>query len=403
MSNWKTTNTSFTDGPTVDAFGNLRTSSPRVLFESKLISDDGPLLWERVTSGSTAKSEWTSPISKYEVSGSGDYVISETYQKFVYEAGQSHKILMTFQLGAPVASTTARVGYFNSSTVAPHTADFDGLYLERDGLTVNFCVANSGSIDTYEQSTWADPLDGTGTSGVTVDWSKSQILFMDFQWLGVGRVRVGLVIGGELIYFHEVDHANVITGVYMNSANHSLRHELRSSGGQSDFHQICASVQTEGNVSNDGIIQSVTSDRAGIAVAAAGPDEAILGVRLKSGSPYAAIDVIGASILELTGNDNFQYSLIRNPTVAGAVTWQDMPTGSFQFAEGSGTNTVTAGTGVTLDSGWVAKGLSGGFTPADKSLIRPGTTIAGVQDEFWLVVYALTAGTFIGSVNVRET
>jgi hypothetical protein len=49
------------------------------------------------------------------------------------------------------------------------------------------------------QTNWnIDKLDGTGISGITLDISKAQILWMDIEWLGLGTVRIGFVINGNL-------------------------------------------------------------------------------------------------------------------------------------------------------------------------------------------------------------
>lgn len=81
------------------------------------------------------------------------------------------------------------------------------------------------------QSAWnVDKLDGTGASGITVDPTKSQIFVFDFEWLGVGRVRTGLVVDGKIYYFHYFSHANVTNVVYMSTPNLPLRYELENDG-----------------------------------------------------------------------------------------------------------------------------------------------------------------------------
>jgi hypothetical protein len=61
-----------------------------------------------------------------------------------------------------------------------------------------------------DQSAWnGDKLDGTGASGLTLDLTKPQILWMDFEWLGVGNVRCGFIINGQYIVCHTYQNANV--------------------------------------------------------------------------------------------------------------------------------------------------------------------------------------------------
>jgi hypothetical protein len=54
-----------------------------------------------------------------------------------------------------------------------------------------------------------DKLDGTGASGLTLDLTKPQILWIDFEWLGVGNVRCGFIINGQYIVCHTYQTANV--------------------------------------------------------------------------------------------------------------------------------------------------------------------------------------------------
>jgi hypothetical protein len=50
------------------------------------------------------------------------------------------------------------------------------------------------------QASWnGDKLDGTGASGYTLDPTKATILFTDYEWLGMGSVRVGFVLMVNLL------------------------------------------------------------------------------------------------------------------------------------------------------------------------------------------------------------
>lgn len=402
MSYWKNTTTTFLDGPTVDSFGALRVTQPRTIFDSKLLSNDGPLLWDRIISGSTANYSWASPIATYVVSSSGDYTVAQTRRRMIYEAGQSHKILMTFVLGAPAVNSTARVGYFNSTTVAPYSASYDGIYLERDGASVNLCVGNVGIIESVSQSLWnVDPCNGSGPSGINLDFTKSQILFIDFQWLGVGRIRIGFVVNGTLTYVHQFEHSNLIGGVYMTSPNHSLRYELRSSGAISSLSQICAAVMTEGTVTNDGIVTSVSSNRAGVTVSTT--DTALIGVRLRSGSLNQSIVPIDYSIISTaTSSANYQYNICINPTINGQINWSSSLSSSYEYARGSATSSV-ANMGTVVESGWVGTTIKQSTGTVLPSVLQLGSSISGSIDQCWLVLYSLNSVSFLGSLGIRET
>jgi hypothetical protein len=363
-----------------------------------MLTNDLPLVWDRVVTGSTAKYSWTKPISSYEVSSSGDYAIAQTKQRFIYEAGQGHKIIQTFIFGAPVNNTVARVGYFNTDAVAPYTNSIDGLYLERENGNINICIANNGDVTKISQSLWSeDTMDGRGPSEINLDFTKSQIFVMDFQWLGVGRARFGFVVGGVLRYCHTNKHANVEPGVYMSSPNHSGRYEIRSTGGTSVLRQVCMAVQSEGTNLSEGLVSSVSSDFGGTAIT--DTNEALVGVRLHSGSFDQALIYEAVSVMSTTVNANYRWSLHFNPTLSQTVTWNKSVSHAYDVATGSGA-TLISSPGVVLDSGWVSSAGRQGSS-GKPSTLYAGATIAGRADEYWLAVYALAAGTFYGSMNVR--
>lgn len=108
-----------------------------------------------------------------------------------------------------------RVGYFD---------DDSGIYLEVYNGSVKVVIRSkvSGSVVNTEvaQANWnLDKLDGSGPSRATLDITKAQILMIDLQWLGVGRVRIGFVVNGVTYYVHQFLHANKISTVYMSNAN----------------------------------------------------------------------------------------------------------------------------------------------------------------------------------------
>ena len=248
MSFFPTTQIEFTDSASVDAFNRLRVSSPRTLLESKLIGDDDPLRWDDGTlSGST-------PASVYSVNGSyTDIKVSatttgtharQTRERAVYHPGKSQMIYMTFVLNAAASGITRRVGYFDGN---------NGLFLEQVATGLRFVTRSNvtGSpVDTATASaSWnVDKFDGTGPSGKTLDPTKGQILFIDFEWLSVGRVRWGFVIDGKIYIGHEDKWANNIAVPYMGVPNLPCRYEIANdgTGAASEMRCICASVSTEG-------------------------------------------------------------------------------------------------------------------------------------------------------------
>jgi len=304
MTYLKDVNIQAADSPSIDAFGRWRTSEQFTLFDSKMLYDKAPDFYDEVTNG-TATSNWANSKVTMTVSANNDYVIRQSKVRLTYQPGKSQLVILTGLIGGAAADTVSRLGYFNSSIVAPHTADFDGLYFEQAAGVVTINQRRNGAdTGTVAQASWnVDTLDGNGPSAITVDWTVPQIFFMDFEWLGLGRVRFGLVIDGIPVVCHAFNNANSLASAlqpYMISPNHSVRYEIRSTGGTSSLEQVCSSVQSEGGFNPNGTDRSydlgigpgqqVDADTAGTLYAC-------IGIRLKTTHLDAAIDVLKLSTL----------------------------------------------------------------------------------------------------------
>jgi len=234
-----------------DAFGRLRVSNPQTLFESSFTYDVQPLLYEAVTatSGTVAHDTNLRAATLTATGSNGSLAALQSRQYIPYEKGKSQLVKITFVLGAAVANVRERVGYFDAN---------NGVYFEQTGAGLRIVRRSSstGSIvnTAVEQADWnLDPLDGTGPSGLTLDVTKAQILVIDGQWLGVGRVRVGFNIDGGTIYVHEFLHANRHTvAPYMQTFTLPIRWEIQSTAASagSTLLAICAEVESEGGVAS---------------------------------------------------------------------------------------------------------------------------------------------------------
>jgi hypothetical protein len=402
-SNLKVSVQEYGDTPAVDAFARLRTSEPFTLFDSKQLHDKQPLFWDEEIGGS-ATSVHSSANAETKMSvttSSSDYVIRQTRQRFNYQPGKSQLIFMTYH--SPQATgVTARIGCFDG-TGTNNLDPNNGIFFETDG-TLSWNIAKNGTItETATQANWnVDPLDGTGRSGITLDPSDTQILIIDFEWLGVGRVRVGFVIDGLIYYVHNFNHANNdFDSVYMSTPNLPLRYDIQTDGTTaSHIDHICSTIMSEGGVEKTGILRAVDMGDAYVTGYGTANSYALLGIRLKSA--YNDISVIPESLSILLGtNDSFIWRLQLNPTVAGTFTYNDLTDSSVQYAVGALTNTITT-PGLVIASG-------GGSTQTRSAsadlltALRIGSTIAGVRDELVLTIRPLSTNLGVwASASFRE-
>ena len=317
----------FQNDPNTDAFGRLRVSNPLTLFDSSHRYADNGLWATSNTSGGTAVFNSNQGVMDLSVTTtSGSQVIRETIKVFAYQPGKSLLVLQTFAMASAQANLVQRVGYFGAQ---------NGIYLELDGSTLYFVKRSyvSGSVvETYiAQHNWNyDVFDGTGASGIVLDISKAQILFMDMEWLGVGSVRLGFVIDGKFYLAHTFHHANIETTTYITTACLPLRYEIfntRTTSQNSTLKQICSTVMSEGGYELRGFQQAATIPiGTPYTLASAGTYYPVLSLRLKSTRLDAIIILTALSILP-TSAGNYQWRLSAGGTTTGG-SWVSAGTNS---------------------------------------------------------------------------
>ncbi|PCJ20873.1 MAG: hypothetical protein COA96_15615 [SAR86 cluster bacterium] len=385
-----------------DAFGRLRTSQPLALFAGKQILDNEPLFWdEGLESGGGITSNWVKDEAATTITSTlntAGVFTRQTFQRFNYQPGKSQLITMTGTLDLSGGGTGVqrRVGQFD---------DENGLFFEDDEGTVKVVMRSkvSGSVvdSKTTQASWnLDVMDGTGESGITVDWSKSQIFVIDYKWLSVGRIRYGLDINGAVHYVHAFNNANVNAGAYMSTPNLPLRYQIvtTSSSPASTFLCICATIISEGGTSELGINRYVSTGNTHVNANIAGTIYAVVGMRLKSTHLGAVVKQVAISALSKTADD-FEWLLILNPTVAGTFTYSGETDSPIEAAFGATANTVTGGYIMAGDFIATASGASAALNNERYM----GSAIDGTPDEVVLCTRPLGANAdIVGSITYKE-
>jgi hypothetical protein len=318
---------SFANTPNIDAFGRLRVSNPFTLFDSSHRFDDNELWSTGTATGGTATFDANEGLVNLGVTAaSGSEVIRETTKVFSYQPGKSLLVLSTFVMNAAKTNLRQRVGYYGAA---------NGYYLELNNTIVSFYerTSVSGSLVNNQvvQSNWnVDKMDGSGPSGITLDLTKAQILFMDLEWLGVGTVRIGFVINGNFYVCHKFHHANLITSTYITTASLPLRYEITNTGAtasSSRLKQICSTVMSEGGYELNGLQQAVgipiNSPRT---LGTAGTFYPVISLRLKSTRLDGVVILTALSIMPIT-TGNFNWQIIATGTTTGG-SWVSAGTNS---------------------------------------------------------------------------
>jgi hypothetical protein len=341
-----------TKSAALDAFGRLRVSNPFTLFDSSHRYKDNNLWNTSVASSGAAVFNANAGLVDLNVTTtSGSKVYRETTKVFSYQPGKSLLVMTTFVMNPAKTNLRQRIGYYGAD---------NGMYLELAGTVLSFVERSSVSGALAEtkvaQSAWNyDKMDGTGPSGMTLDITKAQILWMDVEWLGLGTVRMGFVIDGKFILCHQFHHANLITSTYITTASLPLRYEIENTGttaSNSTLKQVCSTVISEGGYQLNGLQQAVNIPiTAPITTSVAGTYYPILSLRLKSSPNFLDAVIILTALSTLgTGNGvNYNWKVIASGTTTGG-TW--VSAGANSAVEYNITGTSFTG-GRTLASGYL--------------------------------------------------
>lgn len=385
-------------GTGADAFGRLRASTPYTLFDSQNRYRKDPQFAESVSgSGVAAYVAAESTVDMNVTTASGDEVVRQTYRVFPYQPGKSLQVMMTFVMNEGKVNLRQRVGYFGVN---------NGVFLQQNGTTLSFVLrtATSGSPSdarTVAQSSWnGDKLDGTGASGITLDITKAQILWFDFEWLGVGSVRCGFIIDGVFYVAHTFNNANDLDKVYMTTAILPLRYEITNTGSTasaSTLKQICSTVVSEGGYERrtaQRIARMTTSTTVGASF------EPLVSIRLASDSLGAVVLPAAYSVLPTGASaDEYEIVLLKNATLTGA-SWD---TATFPNTDYDVSATALSG-GTIVRQDYVTS-QPASSTPLNQEAfynfdLQLGVDLSGNSDVYTLAARVLTGtNDIIGSLS----
>jgi len=404
MSYWPQTQITYSDTPMFDAFGRLRMSHPETLFDSKLTLDAAPHIWDEAqTSGAGTSSVYSrlraSVVMSVGASTAGVRV-RQSKRWFDYQPGKSQLIYTTFVMGAAATGITRRVGYFSTN---------NGIFLQQTSAGLSFVVRTwiSGTpsdANAVASANWnIDKLDGSGPSGKILDITKSQIFFIDYEWLGVGRVKCGFVIDGLYVTCHQFLNANVNASVYMSSPNAPVRYEIINdgTGGAASFECICSSVISEGGRAELGNEMAATRVNFPLLTGNDSNLYPLVAVRL-NGSYLGARVSLEEIQAATTTTSPFNWLIVENPTITGgSFIWQAQANSAVEYSvQHGGTITVSA-VGRVIKAGVSATNELSTIPSVQMQL---GSTVNGTADIWVLVVQRLStaAETFYGAINWHE-
>ena len=284
----------------MDSFGRLRVSDVNTLMDyapdfgknpnkmDEVLVYGGVVGGSGITGASCVENIVASTIDmNVGLNSVGGTAIRQSFEYVPYQPGKSR--LMKFSgviATSSVPYTVSRIGCFDSgaqkissvSSLSGLTGASlgNGLFFEYDGSSSTiYVVERLNDVDTKTpQTSWnIDSFNGLGPSQLTItNWNVAMIYVIDQEWLGVGRVRYGILINGVCYYCHYSEHSGVYNTVtpssssimspYTRTAKLPIRYEIGTTGTTqcNTMRMISSSVLLEGNYTLNGTIFAIGSD-----------------------------------------------------------------------------------------------------------------------------------------------
>jgi hypothetical protein len=299
---------------------------------------------------------------------------------------KSQQIAVTFNFQSQVANTTKFAGYSDGT---------NGIEFRNNGITNQVVILSSTSNgnEIINQADWnIDKLDGTGTSGITLDITKTQILIIDIQALYVGRVRIGFDIDGEVVYCHEFLHSNLSVHPYVQSANLPVRCGMTCTGTVSTTMKfICSAVISEGG-SEDINVYGYTfqQDTGAVSVGTGGTHLLSLRPRLTFNSiaNRTRVAYIDVEIFN-SGNQPIKWELCVGQAITGTTTFNNV-NATYSSTEYNVLGTLSGSPTILIDGGYVT--ASGG---------AKGVTNTAIISRYPITLDAAGAHRALGTLTLK--
>lgn len=342
---------SFADTENLDSFGRLRISQPEGVFNSQFTNDLSPLLFEQITNGSgatiTHDSTNRSALMTFSSTPTGGKSYMQSYSYHRYQPGKSQLIRTTFNFIESIANCLKFTGYSDG---------VNGIEFQLSGTTKQFVLYSGTGLgnQTITQSNWnIDKLDGTGTSGKTLDITLQNHFVIDLQALYTGRIRVGFDIDGKIVYAHQFLYANTIATPYIQTANLPIRVGMTCTGTVSTTMRFtCSSVISEGGQE---ILNGYEFAQEGTVTAGSGTRTHLLSIRPKTTFNgivnRGRIDFLEIDLL-VTGTNNLKWELVLGQALT-TPTYTDVNT-TYSAVEYIQAGTLSGNPAIVIDNGYVA-------------------------------------------------
>jgi hypothetical protein len=256
-----------------------------------------------------------------------DYAVRQTVLPAAYVSGKGQNPSLTFKLPTQKAGVVCELGVLT---------DQDGMGLEvtETDIVLIFRATDRGVDLRITRDQWADPLDGSGPSGETLDLTKSTFFRMPYLWQGVGPAQFYFLINNEEINFYTHVTANKATSTYIRNPSLPIRYKIYNTSvtaSPTQLEEYCNTISSEGGYQLPGL--EFTSPIGWADTRTVGTTRTpVLAIRLKNEFPSGKKNQRIARFLDIGGFFRTNDTLFELAHIHDAVditaTWDDVGGGS---------------------------------------------------------------------------
>ena len=190
-----------------------------------------PLRWEVLTASGGAVThvpgQGGTQMSVTTVAGSLAIRQSRPYHR--YQPGKAMFFSTAQNFGSPIANQFHRVGMFD---------DNNGVFFEQEGPSVtnptgmNVVLRSDVSGAVIDRKFSLPEWNGDRGIALSLDWTRLQMVWIEYAWYGAGAIRWGVQIDGVKRVMHQYNHGNTPGQAtpWARTGNLPARYEIRNIG-----------------------------------------------------------------------------------------------------------------------------------------------------------------------------
>ena len=235
-----------------DVLGRLKTARQQNVYDADFEYGPQPLRWESLALGSATITHLPGDggVRMRVTTAAGDATIRQSRPYHRYQPGKTMFMATAVNFGAALSGQVQRIGFLD---------DGNGCFFEQGNPTVanpfGMAVVVRSDAGGLPVDTRIDLTNWTGDTSPrpTIDWSRIQMLFIEYAWYGAGMVRWGVFIDGVPQVLHQIGFGNRAGQArpWARTGNLPVRYEQRNLTAQAssnDMTHYGVSVCIEGGV-----------------------------------------------------------------------------------------------------------------------------------------------------------